>query len=162
MKNLFILFILIPKILFAADTQQDNYYKLCDNSGIAHNTYKMILFSEIPERREASWVEAVPYHYLAFYADNYYSYIASTTDIIKAEQLSQLLQQWTIQKSHILRYTLDNTGDLIMYDNNTPKYRYRCMQITQNHEQYKKGDIILTGYTKNSESKLYKLYRKWF
>ena len=162
MKKIFILFILIPKMLFAANSQQDSYYQLCDNAGIVNNTYKMLLFSETPKRREASWVEAAPYHYLAFYADNYYSYIASIKEIRKADQLSKLLQQWVIKPPHILKYSLDNTGDLILYDNKLPKYRYRCMEITKDHEQYKKGDIILTGYTKGSKSQLYKLYRKWF
>ena len=162
MKKLLLIIILIPNIIFAAESKQQNYYQLCNDASIINHTYKMMLFSETPKRREASWVEAVPYHYLAFYKDNYYSYLASTKEILKAEQLNKLLQQWVVKNSHTLKYTLDNTGDLILYDNKLPKYRYRCMEITQNHEQYKKGDIILTGYTKNAKSQLYKLYRKWY
>lgn len=160
-KFLCILF-LIPNLLFAADAKQAADYQACTDAGLLNHTYKMILFSETPKRREASWVDVAPYHYVAFYADHNYSYLASTKEITKAEQLNKLLQQWTIQSKHTLKYTMDNTGDLILYDNNIPKYRYRCLEITNDYQQYKKGDIIFTGYTKDSKSQLYKLYRKWF
>ena len=152
-----IIILALPQISAAEEAN----YRLCKPEDLVGNTYKMVLFRETPPVLENSFVNSVPYHYLAFYQDNYYSYLAASQEIMLPQNLNQDLL-WARKKNHILRYTLDNKGELILYDGKKINYRYRCFAVLSNYEQYIKGDVILSGYAKKSKSQLLKIYRRWY
>ncbi len=136
-------------------------YSLCRDENLIGNYYKMVLFTETPERGESAWIHNIPYHYLAFFPDRYYSYLASDKEITTPAKLEELLQ-WPRKSSHLMLYTLGSKGDLNLYNGKVINYRYRCFVIKADSGVYKKGDLILTGYNREAKSELYKIYRLWY
>ncbi len=59
------------------------------------------------------------------------------------------------------RFTMNAGGLLNLYSGNNISYSYRCLISTGDIDNYRKGDIILTSYTKDKQSEIYELYRRW-
>lgn len=143
---------------YAAAPQSNQH--LCKEEDLIGGTWKMMTMSETPPRREAVLYEHVPYHYLAFYPDHYYAYVASDAEITTPAALQKVLQ-WPQPAHRILKYTLDNKGLLNLYLDKKMLYSYRCLAMAADGGGYRKNDLILTGYTRK-KTQLYKLYRRWY
>lgn len=144
-----------------ADYSLGHTERLCKEEDLIGGTWKLVQMDEVPPRREFGWFRDVPYHYLAFYSDHYYSFAATPEERMTPDQVSTLLK-WPIKEQASLRYTLNATGVLNLYAGKVMLYSYRCVAVLQNHDKYVKNDLILNGYTSRKKTQVYKLYRRWF
>jgi len=135
--------------------------RVCKTEDLSGGTWKMVQFHETPSFREAQWIKTIPYHYLAFYPDHYYAYLATQNEVQTPSALQKAMT-WSQNGKHRLQYTLDDKGVLDLYLDKKLNYRYRCFAIKATQNGYQKGDLVMTGYTKNAKSEVYKLYRRWF
>jgi len=122
-------------------------------------TYKLLELSEVPLGREATWFRNTPYHYLAFYPEHNYSFVALNQEAAAPEEVIKALQ-WPKRNNHALNYALDK-GILTLTNDGKIDYSYRCLVIKEAQGLTKKGDLVLMGYTKD-RTQIYKLYRLWF
>ena len=137
--------------------------RLCKEQDLIGGTWAMIQFQETPPRKEASLVAAIPHHYLAFYPDHYYGFVAIDREMKTPTEVQKALS-WS-QKTNpprVLKYALDKTGVLDLYIDKRVNYSYRCVAVQASVGGYMKNDLILTGYTRGGKTQLYKLYRRWF
>lgn len=140
---------------------QTAYYHVCSNADLVGGTWKMMKMTETPPRKEAEAYQHVPYHYLSFYPNSMYSFVAINLEIMQAIKLQQAML-WPEKQKRVLRYTLDDKGVLNLYIDNKVTYSYRCLAIASAYGGYIKGDLVLTGYTEKGKTVLYKWYRRWF
>lgn len=142
-----------------ANAQQTQH--LCTAPDLVHGTWKLLVLQETPPGEDTSWIEMAPYHYLSFSDANNYTFIATTYEL-KTKKQAQDLMTWPLWSHHNLAYRLSDQGVLDLYIDNVLKYHYRCLMIDKANGQYRKGDLVLTAYTNNYKSYLYKWYRRWY
>jgi hypothetical protein len=138
-----------------------DYYHICTNADLENGYWKLVLLKESPKRKEYSFYRHIHYQYLAFLPGNIYSYVATNHEIMKPVDLRKALL-WPERTTHKLKYTLDDQGVLNLYLDRKVTYSYRCLAISKDKDEFKKGDLLLKGYTRQSRTELYKLYRRWF
>ncbi len=155
-----VLCLLLPYSAIAASGLPSNQ-QLCREENLIGGTWKMVQFNETLPSYETSWVRDIPYHYLAFYPDHYYAFVATSTEMKTPAQLQDVLT-WPQRGPHVLRYTLDSSGVLNLYIDKTINYSYRCVAVVKTAGDYEKYDLLLTGYAKDGKSTFFKLYRRWF
>jgi hypothetical protein len=139
------------------NTPKDKTQRFCLDEDLLGHAFVMVDFKETPPRREASWIRAIPFHYLKFMENNKYSSVGTNRKIDSVQKAEGYLKSANIQ-NNTYRRTDDGILDLILNDHIL--YHYRCIAILKpKDEHFQKGDLILRGYTKKGKSELYKQYR---
>jgi len=150
---------LLPTYAFSASSNDQQ--RLCTYPDLIDKTWKAVQLTETPARREAAWYRQIPYHYLTFYSNRQYSSVATNMELPTPDAVQKAFL-WPTQGKHVLQYTLSKQGVLNLYVDKDITYSYRCVVVTEPHSYFVKDDLILTAYTKNAKTQLYKLYRRWF
>ncbi len=143
---------------WAADNRAQKQ-RLCQE-GDLRGTYKLVDMHETPKSVESALYHDLPYQYLAFYSDHAYAYVTANKEIKTPPEVYKAMLP-PQKNPHVLKYALDAQGVLDLYTDKNITYRYRCQFVEQSQSTWKKGDLVLTGYTREN-TQLYKLYRRWF
>ncbi len=142
----------------AAPKKNDKSQRVCTDDDLIDHMFRMVVFKEMPARRETNWVHAVPYHYLSFSEDNNFMAVATN---IKFKTLDKLKNMMKPKKGAVYKYRLDSSGVLDLTLNDKILYHYSCIAILKKKtEGFEQGDIVLRGYTRKAKTQLYKVYRR--
>ncbi len=148
---------------------QKKDYHLCKDEDLVGGTWKLVLFRETPPHREATYYRSIPYHYIAFFPQRVYAFIATNKEIMSAASLQKTMQaSLMLSQEASLRqrlgkyYSLSNGGVLGLYRGKKGLYSFRCIAVSNTQGDFVKGDLVLVGYTKKKRTQIYELYRRWY
>jgi hypothetical protein len=150
-----------PAVAGPLDPPPGSAQRVCTNPDIIGKHYKLVYLDESPRRGEAAFYLEFPFHYITFYPNYSYSFVATNKELTNPLALDKKLL-WPLKYKRVLRFYLSPKGDLTMYFDKDIWKQFNCITVTQTVGAFQKGDIILTGYTKKAKSKVYKLYRIWY
>lgn len=138
--------------------------KACEDTDIMGGMWKMIYFKETPPRRHSKFNRKINQQYLMLRADSYYARLRSRRSLDDAEKAKRIIKPDTrpgFEQKFLLNHK-DKGTEIIFMEGKTPLYRHSCRIVTVPTAVFKKGDMILTGYTRGAGTLLYELYRRWF
>ena len=138
----------------------EEYYRSCSDTDLVGGAWKLVVLKETPELKEAEEYKHIPYQYIAFYSDHQYATLSIDRKVQASAQAQRLMTSLPPGKQ-LPKYTLDNTSKLDLYRDKNIEYSYRCVMINGNNVHgYQKGDMTLTGYTRE-KSQIFKSYRRF-
>jgi hypothetical protein len=163
LKAAFVIFLLSASLACAQESREGadgaSVQRLCLPEDLEGHTFALVLFRETPPARESKAMAHFRYNYLAFLKNGHFNMHASN----KAMKTAAMLELYFRQDPTAFQfYTLSPTGVLNLAVNDKIIYSYRCVAIIQNKDEFVKGDLVLTGYTRKKKTVLYKLYRRWY
>jgi hypothetical protein len=130
--------------------------RLCTDKDLT-GTFKLVDFKETPEGGETVAYQQFRSQYLAFYPGQAYAQLRINTEIDTPAKLNAFLVAPDTPKG---RFTIDAAGVLDLYSGPLIRYNFRCVAMIAPDSEFLKGDLILTGYTHNSQ--VYRVYRRWY